>query len=328
MSTAKTNNTSATTFSQSKMAAAISYIPDKDPNFVPFGSYSDVKMIIGSGKFFPFQLYGLSGCGKTFQIEQACAATRKELVRAPITVETDEDSLIGHYILENGQTYFQYGPVVVAMLRGAILLLDEFDKASPRIMCLQPVLEGKPLLIKKTNELIYPAPGFNVCSTANTKGQGDETGKFITSNVLDEAFLERFAVAYECDFPDPAVEKDILLKVMGSHGLSDKPFASHLTTWAENIRSVARQGNASDLITTRRLVHIVNAFAIMTGGTNRIKAIKLCLSRFNRDLIEGWLQAYEAIDGDHLPKGAEVKTKDIASSAFATTAANGDDKPW
>ena len=327
MSTSKNNQTSATTFSQSKTAAAISYIPDQDPNFVPFGSYNDVEMIIASGKFFPFQLCGLSGCGKTLQIEQACAATRRELVRAPITIETDEDSLIGHYILENGDTYFQYGPVVVAMLRGAVLLLDEFDKASSRIMCLQPVLEGKPLLIKKTNELIYPAPGFNVCSTANTKGQGAECGYFCSSNVMDEAFLERFAIAYDCDFPDPEVEKSILTKVMGSHGINDTKFAKHLTNWAENIRNVARQGNASDLITTRRLVHIVNAYAIMTGGTDRLKAIRLCLSRFNRDLFEGWIQAYEAIDGDHLNQNPPKKSSDIAKSAF-TTAASDDDTPW
>jgi len=317
---------SAKTFSTSDAAASISYIPDKDKNFVPFGDFEDIRMIIASKQFFPFQLFGLSGCGKTFPIEQACAETRRELVRAPITVETDEDSLIGHYILENGQTLFQYGPVVIAMLRGAVLLLDEVDKASSKIMCIQPVLEGKPLLIKKTNELIFPAPGFNICSTANTKGQGDETGKFITSNHLDEAFLERFAVLYEADFPEPAIEREILNRVMKSHNVSDDEFCGHLATWAKNIRTTYKQGDEGEVISTRRMVHIANAFAIMTGGADRLKAIKLCLTRFNADIAEGWLGAYKALDvktSNALPK----KASDIGAEAFGASDTE-DEHPW
>lgn len=326
MNTKNKQNDSAKTFSTSDAAKSISYVPDKDPNFVPFGIYSDLEMIIGSNKFFPFQVAGLSGCGKTFQIEQACAATRRELVRAPITIETDEDSLIGHYILENGQTLFQYGPVVVAMLRGAVLLLDELDKASSKIMCIQPVLEGKPLLIKKTNELIFPAPGFNVCSTANTKGQGDDTGKFITSNHLDEATLERFAIAYDADFPEPAIEKEILDRVMGSHNVKDSSFSKHLSTWANNIRMTHKQ-DGGEVMSTRRLVHIVNAFAIMTAGTDRLKAIKLCLTRFPAEVAEGWSEAYKAIDGDTASKSTK-KASDIGKLAFGESSKPEDEHPW
>jgi hypothetical protein len=322
----KTTNDSAQEFSKSNLAASISYIPEKDSNFVPFGFYDEVEMIIGSNNFFTFQIAGLSGCGKTFQIEQACANTRRELVRAPITVETDEDSLIGHYVLENGETKFQYGPVVVAMLRGAILLLDEIDKASSKIMCIQPVLEGKPLLIKKTNEVIYPAKGFNVCSTANTKGQGDETGKYITSNHLDEAMLERFAIAFDADFPDPEVEKEIIGRVLKQHSISDN-FGTHLSTWASNIRLTNKQGDESEVISTRRLVHIANAYAIMTGGTDRLKAIKRCLTRFNPDVAEGWLAAYTAIDSSINAKKMPKKSADLGKAAFGPSTPE-DEHPW
>jgi MoxR-like ATPase len=215
------------------------------------------------------------------------------------------------------------------MLRGAVLLLDEIDKASSKIMCLQPVLEGKPLLIKKTNELIFPAAGFNVCSTANTKGQGDDSGKFITSNHLDEAMLERFAIAYEADFPEKSVEQEILNRVLASHSIKDPEFSKHLATWANNIRLTYKQGEEGEVISTRRLVHIANAYAIMTGGTNRLKAIQLCLTRFNPDIVEGWISAYKAIDVQSAPKTAK-KTSDIGKAAFgsSSTSASDDLRPW
>lgn len=295
----------------------ISFVPERDETFVPYDDYMEIEQIIGSKKFFPFQISGMSGCGKTFLIEQACAAMGRELVRVPISVETDEDRLIGHYVLENGETKFQYGPVVVAMRRGAVCLLDEFDKATSKIMCLQPVLEGKPLLIKQTNELIYPEPGFNICSTANTKGTSDETGKYITSNVMDEAFLERFVLLYEADFPSIEVEKTIITKMLTKHGLDPKEHASFidcLAKWAEQIRITYKQGEQSDVISTRRIGHIISTFALVTGGKDRMKAIRRCLTRFNPDIAEGWATAYRAIDAECQPK--VKKTSDVAKAAF------------
>lgn len=329
MKQTKTQETTAVSFATSEAAKGISFVPEVDPTFVPYDDYTEIESIIKSKKFFPFQIFGLSGCGKTFLIEQACANTNREVVRVPVSIETDEDRLIGHYILENGETRFQYGPVVVAMLRGAVCLLDEFDKAGPKIMCLQPVLEGKPLLIKQTNELIYPKEGFNICSTANTKGTSDETGKYITSNVMDEAFLERFVVVYEADFPTEEVEKHIIAKMIDKYGLVSSEhtsFIESLSKWANQIRTLYKQGESLDVISTRRIGHIVATYALITGGKDRLKALRRCLNRFSPDVADAWVTAYRAIDAESVPVSTNVSTADLGKEAFRDRDKNF--RPW
>jgi hypothetical protein len=322
---------SAESFAHSDFAKGISYVPEIDPTFIPYGDYEEYKSIIESKNFFPFQIFGLSGCGKTFPIEQACAITKRELVRVPISIETDEDRLIGHYVLENGETKFQYGPVVIAMIRGAVCLLDEFDKAGPKLMCLQPVLEGKPLLIKQTNELIHPKEGFTICTTANTKGTSDETGKYITSNLMDEALLERFVLLYEADFPPEETEKNIILRMISKYGLDPKEhktFAKCLAKWAQQIRMTYRQGESMDVISTRRIGHIVATYALVTGGKDRLGAIKRCLNRFSPEVAEAWATAYRAIDAECIPKGSidSKNVVDLGKQAFNQR--NQNFKPW
>ncbi|MGA1433735.1 MAG: AAA family ATPase, partial [Candidatus Nanopelagicaceae bacterium] len=217
-------------------------IPVKDSNYVPFGNFSDVKKIIQSGLFYPTFITGLSGNGKTFSVEQACAALNKELIRVNITIETDEDDLIGGFRLVNGETVWHNGPVIEALERGAILLLDEVDLASNKILCLQSILEGKGVFLKKIGKFVQPAPGFNVFATANTKGKGSEDGRFIGTNVLNEAFLERFALTFEQDYPTVAVETTILKKASASLGINDVQFCENLANWADIIRKTFKDG--------------------------------------------------------------------------------------
>jgi hypothetical protein len=269
-------------------ASRLAVVPDKDKAFVPFGDYNDIVLpTLKSEKFFPIFTTGLSGIGKTMFWEQACAELGREYIRVNITTETDEDDLIGGFRLRNGETYFELGPVVVAMIRGAVLLLDEIDLASPKIMCLQPILEGKPLTIKKLGVTISPAPGFNVVATANTKGRGDVKGKFIGTGHLNEAFLERFPITIEQDFPPPATEEKILQKTFvqagGTLTPSAREFIKTLAAWSATIRDAFKNEAGDDVISTRRLCHIVRAFVVFgeTNDNNQAKAIAFCLKRFD-----------------------------------------------
>jgi|SanBayMetagenome_1026888.scaffolds.fasta_scaffold03943_1 hypothetical protein len=284
----------------------IDLVPTKAKGYVPFGHFNDVRMIIKSGKFYPTYVTGLSGNGKTMMIEQIAAQENRELVRANITKETDEDDLIGGFRLVDGKTVWQNGPVIVAMERGAILLLDEVDLGDAKLMCLQPVLEGKPIYLKKINRVVTPAPGFNILATANTKGKGSDDGRFIGTNVMNEAFLERFSITFEQEYPPLKTEAKILNNVLGASGIEDKDFANKLVNWADMIRKAFYDGAVSDIISTRRLVHICEAFVIF--GQDREKAIKLCLNRFDVDTKNGFMDLYMKLDETINPKPAEDET--------------------
>ena len=268
-------------------------IPSKDGNFVPFGNFTDVKKIIRSKIFYPTFITGLSGNGKTFSVEQACADLNRELIRVNITIETDEDDLIGGFRLVNGNTVWHNGPVVEALQRGAILLLDEVDLASNKILCLQSILEGKGIFLKKTGTYVEPAAGFNIIATANTKGKGSDDGRFIGTNVLNEAFLERFALTFEQEYPTPKTEQKILEKVAAALGKKDAEFCTNLANWADIIRRTFNDGGIDEVISTRRLVHIIRAFAIWQ---NRMKAIKVCTNRFDDETKQSFIELYDKID--------------------------------
>ena len=279
-----------------------SLIPTKDDTFVQFGSFQDVKKIIQSRLFYPTFITGLSGNGKTFSVEQACASLKRELIRVNITIETDEDDLIGGFRLLNGQTVWHNGPIIEALERGSILLLDEIDLASNKILCLQSILEGKGVFLKKIGRYVKPAPGFNVIATANTKGKGSEDGRFIGTNVLNEAFLERFALTFEQEYPTVATETKILEKAAASLAVLDKEFCSYLANWADIIRRTFNDGGVDEVISTRRLVHIIRAFAIWQ---DRMKAIKVCTNRFDEETKQSFIELYDKIDADVVPN--EVK---------------------
>lgn len=268
-------------------------VPKKDPVFVSFGNYPDLKSIIKSNRFYPVFITGLSGNGKTMGVTQACAEAKKELIRVNITIETDEDDLLGGYRLKDGQTVWQNGPVIEAMERGALLLLDEIDLASNKIMCLQPILEGSGVFVKKINKYVKPANGFNVIATANTKGQGSEDGKFIGTNVLNEAFLERFPITFEQKYPSVSIEKKILNNTLKSYGKSDAKFVDKLTTWADVIRKTYFDGGVDEIISTRRLVHITQAYSIFD---NKMKAIQMCTNRFDEDTKNSFVELYTKVD--------------------------------
>ena len=268
-------------------------VPKKDPVFVSFGNYPDLKSVIKSNRFYPVFITGLSGNGKTMGVTQACAEARKELIRVNITIETDEDDLLGGYRLKDGQTVWQNGPVIEAMERGALLLLDEVDLASNKIMCLQPILEGSGVFIKKINKFVEPKAGFNVVATANTKGQGSEDGKFIGTNILNEAFLERFPVTFEQKYPSVSIEKKILNNTLKSMGKSDVKFVDKLTTWADVIRKTYFDGGVDEIISTRRLVHITQAYTIFG---NKMKAVQMCTNRFDEDTKNSFVELYTKVD--------------------------------
>jgi len=268
-------------------------VPKKDPVFVPFGNHADVKSIIKSGKFYPVFITGLSGNGKTMSVLQACAEARKECIRVNVTIETDEDDLLGGYRLKDGQTVWQNGPVIEAMERGALLLLDEIDLASNKIMCLQPILEGSGVFVKKINKFVKPKDGFNVIATANTKGQGSEDGKFIGTNILNEAFLERFPVTFEQKYPNAKTEEKILNNTLEAAGKKDSKYVNKLVTWADVIRKTYFDGGVDEIISTRRLVHIVQAYAIFS---NKVKAIELCTNRFDEDTKTSFVDLYTKVD--------------------------------
>ena len=276
-------------------AIAENLVPSKDPNFVPFGNFSDVKKIIQSGIFYPTFITGLSGNGKTLGIEQACAALKRELIRVNITIETDEDDLIGGFRLVNGETVWHNGPVIEALERGAILLLDEVDLASNKILCLQSVLEGKGLFLKKTGRYVERRPGFNIFATANTKGKGSEDGRFIGTNVLNEAFLERFPVTFEQSYPHPKVEERLLTLHAESVGVKDLSFVKKLVDWADIIRKTFYDGGVEDIISTRRLVHIIRAYSIFN---DKAKSLQVCINRFDDETKQSFLELYDKVDAD------------------------------
>ena len=268
-------------------------IPAKDDTFVPFGFYRDLKKVLQSGMFYPIFISGLSGNGKTTMVEQVCANLKREAIRVNISIETDEDDLIGGNTLVDGNVVYREGPVLTAMKRGAVLILDEVDRGSNKLMCLQAILEGKAYFNKKTGETVTPAPGFTVVATANTKGRGSDDGKFISAQLLDEAFLERFAVTVEQEYPTAATEKKIILNKMAKANCTDEEFATNLVTWSEVIRKTFYEGAIDELVSTRRLEHIVNAFA-MFG--DKLKAIELCVNRFDTDTKQAFIDLYSKVD--------------------------------
>jgi len=275
-------------------------VPEVDSTFVKFGSFADVKKILQSKQFYPTFITGLSGNGKTFSVEQACAQLGRELIRVNITIETDEDDLIGGFRLIDGNTVWHNGPVVEALERGAILLLDEIDLASNKILCLQSVLEGKGVFLKKIGKYVNPVAGFNVIATANTKGKGSDDGRFIGTNVLNEAFLERFPVTFEQDYPSPRIEQKILTGVATSIGVEDTNFINRLVDWGDIIRKTFYDGGVDEIISTRRLVHIVRAFSIFK---DKAKAIQVCVNRFDDETKQSFIELYDKVDADfQLPK--------------------------
>ena len=271
----------------------VKIVPEKMSNYVPFGHFKDVKNIIKSGIFFPVFVTGLSGNGKTLMIEQVCASLKRELFRVNVTIETDEDDLMGGHTLVNGNITFREGPVIKAMRKGAVLLLDEVDLGSNKLMCLQSVLEGKGYLIKKTGEWVTPKPGFTILATANTKGQGSEDGKFIGTQIMNEAMLERFAITMQQEYPPVSTERKILEKEMALTGEVDSEFTTKLVDWADIIRKTFYEGAIDDVITTRRLVHIVNAFRMFN---DRMKSIEMCISRFDEETRNSILDLYTKVD--------------------------------
>ena len=292
--------------------SAVNLVPEKAKGYVPFGHFADVRTIIKSGRFYPMYITGLSGNGKTMMVEQVCSQESRECVRVNITIETDEDDLIGGFRLLDGKTVWQNGPVVVAMERGAVLLLDEVDLGSNKLMCLQPILEGKPIYLKKINKVITPMPGFTVVATANTKGKGSDDGRFIGTNVMNEAFLERFSITLEQEYPALSVEQKILTNVLASFNIEDTEFAEKLVTWADVVRKSFFEGAISEIISTRRLVHICEAYSIFKQ--NREKAIQLCLNRFDVDTKTAFMDLYKKLDETVSPIPVEVPTTVIMPS--------------
>jgi hypothetical protein len=282
-------------------------VPNKDATYVPFGFHKDLNTILSSKQFYPVFITGLSGNGKTTMVEQVCAALKRECIRVNISIETDEDDLIGGNTLVDGNVVYREGPVTIAMKRGAVLILDECDRGSNKLMCLQAILEGKPYFNKKTGETIYPAPGFNIVATANTKGQGMGDGKYMSAQILDDAFLERFAVTIEQEYPSSKVEKKIIMKKMQRVEKVDEDFADKLVQWSDIIRKTFREGAIDDLISTRRLEHIVNAYA-MFG--DRMKAINLCIARFDEETKTSFLDLYTKVDAGVTMPSAEQAEAD------------------
>jgi len=280
---------------QKKLETVIdNMIPVRDEQYVPFGFFKDMKSIISSRIFYPVFVTGLSGNGKTTMVEQVCADLGRECVRVNVSVETDEDDLIGGNTLIDGNIVYREGPVLLAMKRGAVLLIDECDRGSNKLMCLQAILEGKPYFNKKTGEVVHPADGFNIIATANTKGRGTDDGRFIAAQILDEAFLERFAITVEQEFPGVKVEKEIIMNKMKELKVDDTEFCELLVTWADIIRKTFQEGGIDEIVSTRRLLHIVKAFAMFRK--NRVKAIELCINRFDDETKSAFMDLYNKVD--------------------------------
>ena len=270
-----------------------SYVPEKFPGYVAWGNFNTVKDVLKSETFYPMFITGLSGNGKTLMVQETCARLKREYVRANITIETDEDDLIGGFRLLNGETVWHDGPVITAMKRGAVLLLDEIDLASNKIMCLQPILEGSSIYIKKIGKWVHPKQGFTVIATANTKGQGSDDGRFIGTNVLNEAFLERFPITLEQSYPTVKMEEKILTNEFAKSDKVESELVTNLVRWADVIRKTFMEGGCDEIISTRRLVHIVNAYNIFD---NKMKAIELTVNRFDDETKESFLDLFTKID--------------------------------
>jgi MoxR-like ATPase len=281
------------------------FIPETDPTFVPWGDYKTVRRVIESKLFFPLYISGLSGNGKTMMVEQACAKLKREYVRVQISPETDEDDLIGGFRLINGETVFHKGPVIKAMERGCILLIDELDRGSNKIMCLQGVLEGKPVLVKKIGQVVAPALGFNVIATANTKGRGSDDGRYSAANIIDDAFIERFVATIDQPYPNFRIERNIVSKHMAMYDIADDDFVNKLVNWSSVIRKTYESEGIDELISTRRLCHIVKAFSIFR---DRLQAINMCISRFEAETREAFLDLYTKIDAGILKVNDEETT--------------------
>jgi len=298
---------------QAKLTVDIqNLVPQKDTTFVPFGFYRDLKRVLESAMFYPIFISGLSGNGKTTMVEQVCANLKREAIRVNISIETDEDDLIGGNTLVDGNVVYREGPVLTAMKRGAVLILDEVDRGSNKLMCLQAILEGKAYFNKKTPETVAPAPGFTVVATANTKGRGSDDGKFISAQLLDEAFLERFAITVEQEYPTAAVEKKIVLNKMAKAECIDEEFATHLVTWSEVIRKTYFEGAIDELVSTRRLEHIVNAYAMFK---DKLKAVQLCVNRFDEDTKAAFVDLYTKVDPTN-PQPIEAQEQDEFDETF------------
>ena len=283
-----------TALRQKKLETTVdNLVPRRDELYVPFGFFKDLKKVISSKIFYPVFITGLSGNGKTTMVEQVCADLGRECIRVNISIETDEDDLIGGNTLVDGNIVYREGPVLLAMKRGALLLIDECDRGSNKLMCLQAIMEGKPYLNKKTGEVVHPAAGFNIIATANTKGRGTEDGRFTGAQMIDEAFLERFAITVEQEFPDSKIEKKIIIGKMKELGCLDEEFGDKLVTWAEIIRKTFQEGGIDELISTRRLLHIVKAFHMFR---DRVKAIELCTNRFDAETKSAFKDLYSKVD--------------------------------
>jgi midasin (ATPase involved in ribosome maturation) len=289
------------------------FVPSVDKYYIQWGNYKDIESIVKSQAFYPTYITGLSGNGKTTMVEQACAKVKREYVRVQITPETDEDDLIGGFRLINGETVFAKGPVLKAMEAGAILLIDEIDRGSNKMMCLQGVLEGKPVLIKKTGQVVTPAAGFNIIATANTKGKGSEDGRFVAATIIDEAFLERFTITVDQEYPNMAIEKRIVIKHMEKYDCLDNSFADMLTTWSDTIRKTYEDGGVDEIISTRRLCHIVQTYSIFK---DRSKAIQLCVNRFDADTKAAFIDLYTKVDASVQPSITTVESEDKLSSVI------------
>ena len=274
-------------------ATVMNLIPKKDPTYVTFGHFKDVKSIIESKIFYPIFITGLSGNGKTSMVREVCAKLKRDMVRVNITVETDEDDLLGGFRLVNGETVWQDGPLIVAMKTGALALIDEIDLASHKIMCLQPILEGQPIYLKKINQVVYPAEGFNVVATANTKGKGSADGRFMGTNILNEAFLDRFAATFYQEYPSTNAEAKILKKHFASKELTEDDFVDKLVKWADVIRKAFKDGAVDEIVTTRRLIDIVKTYSIFN---NKMKAITMCLERFDDETRDSFADLYTKVD--------------------------------
>jgi len=285
-----------------------SYVPEKFVGYVTWGNYNVVRDVVKSGIFYPIFITGMSGNGKTLMVKEVAARTKREFVRANITIETDEDDLIGGFRLINGETVWHDGPVLMAMKRGAILLLDEIDLASNKIMCLQPILEGSSIYVKKIGKWVHPTPGFNVIATANTKGQGSDDGRFIGTNVMNESFLERFPVTIEQTYPTNKIEEKILVNELAKNDKVDGEFVGNLIKWADVIRKTFADGGVDEIISTRRLVHIIGAYSIFD---NKMKAIEMCVARFDSETKDSFLDLYTKVD-------AGVSVDDIMSESTET----------
>jgi len=301
------------------------FIPTIDQTFVKWGEYKNIQQIIQSRTFFPVYISGMSGNGKTFMVEQACAKLKREYVRVQISPETDEDDLIGGFRLVNGETVFHKGPVIKAMERGCILLIDELDRGSNKIMCLQGVLEGKPVMIKKIGEVVHPAPGFNVIATANTKGRGSEDGRYSAANIIDEAFIERFVATIDQPYPPFKIEHSIVAKHMESMSVNDPEFTDKLVAWSNVIRKTYDADGVDELISTRRLCHIVKAYSIFN---DRLTAISMCIARFEQETREAFLDLYTKIDVNSIKVNEDGTVVTDSDSPQLTAASTDNDVPF